>query len=136
MGAGARPAVTADERLTSTVVRDVPVVAIGGEVDISNASRVAAEIERAQAGDPPGVVVDLRETRYLDSAGVRLLFELRRRLTGRSSRLALVLVDGGPAESVLRHTGLLDVVPTASTLEPALSAVLDEPGSSRGQLLA
>lgn len=127
---------TADEQLTSTVVRGVPVVAIAGEVDISNAPRVGAALERAQAGDPPGVAVDLRETRYLDSAGVRLLFDLRRRLLTRRSRLVLILADGGPAESVLRHTGLLDVVPTAPTLEPALAAVLDDPGASRGELLA
>lgn len=131
MAARARTGVTADERLTTTVVRGVPVLAIGGEVDISNAARVAAAMDRAQSGDPRGVVVDLRETHYLESAGIRLLFELRRRLVGRSARLVLILVDGDPAESVLRHTGLLDVVPTASTLEPALSAVLEDAGTSR-----
>lgn len=135
MAAGARAGLTADERLTTTVVRDVPVLAIGGEVDISNAARVAAAMDRAQSGDPPGVVVDLRETHYLESAGIRVLFDLRRRLSARSARLALVLVDGGPAESVLRHTGLLDVVPTAPTLDPAVAAVLDGPGDARGRVL-
>jgi anti-anti-sigma factor len=49
---------------------------LGGEVDASNASTVQAELLR-RAGN--GVLVlDLRDTEYLDSAGIAMLEALRR----------------------------------------------------------
>jgi anti-sigma B factor antagonist len=52
------------------------VACLGGEVDAANASTVQAELMR-RAGS--GVLVlDLRDTQYLDSAGIAMLEALRR----------------------------------------------------------
>jgi anti-anti-sigma factor len=117
--------VTSDEELSEHLVDGIPVVRIDGEVDISNWLRVAGALEAAGARDGPGIVVDLRATRYLDSSGVRILFDARRRLEADGRRLVLVTVVGTPAESVLRHTGLLDIVATATTTEEAVALAAD-----------
>ncbi|HEY7137155.1 MAG TPA: STAS domain-containing protein [Acidimicrobiia bacterium] len=122
---------TADEELSEELVGPVPVVHIDGEVDISNWLRVATAITDATEREGPGLVVDLRRTRYLDSSGVRLLFEARRRLQADDRPLVLVTVIGTPAESVLRHTGLLDVVPTVTTVDEAVALLVQ---TSHGDL--
>jgi anti-anti-sigma factor len=123
--------VTTDEQLTEELVGEVPVVHIDGEVDISNWLRVATTMTDATEREGPGLVVDLRRTRYLDSSGVRLLFEARRRLQADDRPLVLVTIVGTPAESVLRHTGLLDVVPTVTTVDQAVALLVE---ASRGDL--
>jgi anti-anti-sigma factor len=116
-----------DEELTEDLIGAVPVVRIDGEIDISNWLRVASTITTAADREGPGLVVDLRRTRYLDSSGVRLLFDARRRLHNDDRRLVLVTEVGTPAESVLRHTGLLDVVPTVTTVEDAVALLAEAP---------
>jgi anti-sigma B factor antagonist len=57
--------------------RGVVVLArLGGEVDAANAATVQADLLRRSNGGV--LVLDLRETEYLDSAGIAMLEALRR----------------------------------------------------------
>lgn len=78
---------------------EIELVRLAGEVDISNASTLEREISDAVPNDAAGLVLDLTETHYFDSAGIRMMFELRERLSGRRQSFAAVV----PAESLIRH---------------------------------
>ena len=64
-------------------MNEVRVVAVEGDVDISRAPVLREELRRSVDNHDLGLVVDLSETRYLDSAGVNVLFELAEDLTER-----------------------------------------------------
>jgi anti-anti-sigma factor len=105
-------------------IRDLgPVVHVHGEIDLSNADAVRAEILSAIPHEARGVVLDLTETTYLDSTGVRLLFELADRLQSRRQRLVLVVREAALVRRVLVLTKLDDAVPMHDEIDAALAAL-------------
>ena len=67
--------------------RDVLVARVSGEVDLSNAASVTDRLIEATPNSATALVLDLSGTRYLDSSGVRMLFELAQRLRNRGQEL-------------------------------------------------
>ena len=108
---------------------EIPVARVDGEVDISNAEEVAAALREAVPNSAPGLVVDLSGTAHLDSSGLRLLYQLHRRLAGRGQELRLVLPQRAVIMQVVSITGLDDAVPLHETVEQALAAMA---GSATG----
>jgi anti-anti-sigma factor len=94
-------------------------VHLRGEVDIANAADISKAIDAAAARSHRGVVLDLTETTYLDSAGVALLFRLAHRLRSRRQRMHLVVPPGAAVRAVLDLTGLTRLVPVASDQKEA-----------------
>ncbi len=86
------------------------VLAIHGEIDISNAQEVSAAIEAAMPNGTETLVIDLTGTTYLDSAGVQLLFQLAQRLQTRRQALTLVVPEEATIRAVLELTGMPRVV--------------------------
>ena len=85
----------------------VAAVLITGEFDLSAAELVAQAIEQAITMAPDAVIVDLSETRFLDSSGISVLLRGRReadrdgvgyRSTGATDMVRLIL----------KLTGVLD----------------------------
>jgi len=67
------------------------IVTLSGELDLSGASRLEAEVERlAKLEGPETVVLDLRGLEFMDSSGLRLVTLADRRLMGEGRRLVLV----------------------------------------------
>jgi anti-anti-sigma factor len=97
------------------------VVRLAGEVDISNAGGMEEEISHAVPNDAAGLVLDLSDTQYLDSAGIRMLFELHERLKGRRQAIAAVVPD----DSLIRHALMLAEVGQAVDLHDRLDTALD-----------
>jgi anti-sigma B factor antagonist len=95
---------------------DVQVVRLAGEVDISNALRLQADISAIVPNDAAGLVLDLSATDYLDSAGIRMLFELHGRLSDRRQRMAAVV----PEDSLIRGSLRVTEVDRALALRPTL----------------
>ena len=62
----------------------VVVLAVRGEVDMANATDVSTQLLSA-SGDGSSIVLDLGELTYIDSAGIRRLFDLSEQL-GRDQR--------------------------------------------------
>ena len=105
------------------VVRDgVPVVRVRGEIDLSNADAVLRSIEDAIDDEAPGLVVDLRELEFLDSAGVRLLFEAARLVTVGGGRFVALVGPGSPALRVLELAEATSLFPLETTEADAVSA--------------
>ena len=109
--------------LTVEAHEEGPVLAICGDVDLSSAERVREEIAAAVPHDANGIVVDLTKTTYLDSTGVRLLFELAERLQSRRQRLVLVVSEAALVRRVVVLTKLDDAVPMVETIDEGLAAL-------------
>ena len=102
---------------------DVVVVSITGEVDLSNAAEVTAAIVAAAPNEVAGVVVDLSGLSYLDSAGIRMLAELARRLDWRQQTLRVVAPEDSRARKVLTISGTEPVLLLDPTVEAARARV-------------
>ncbi len=84
-----------------TEVRDrVQTVRVQGEVDASNAGVLQRELFDLP-NDALGVVLDLLEAEYIDSAGIRTLYDLRHRLHRRGQLLLVVSRPGSNVRRVL-----------------------------------
>ena len=96
---------------------DAVIVSIRGEVDISNVE----EVEKALAGaGEDGVrrfVIDLTETLYLDSVGIRLLFAFAEQLRARRQECYIIVPEDAPIRRVLMLVDLPQVVPLHATLD-------------------
>jgi anti-anti-sigma factor len=104
----------------------VLVAHLEGEVDLSNVDEIRQLLVDAVAHDTEFLILDLTGTLYLDSTGVRLLFELAERLQGRRQELRLVVDDQTLVRRVIVLTQLDQRVPLDATVEHALTAVGSE----------
>jgi anti-anti-sigma factor len=96
-------------------------VRVHGEIDLSNAHEVSSAIGIAMGQEAQGLVVDLSDITYLDSAGVALLLRLAERLRSRRRQLHLVVPRGSPVRRALHFTGVPRVIPLEARLEDALA---------------
>jgi anti-anti-sigma factor len=101
---------------------DAVVAAIAGEVDASNTGELGAGLRELVSNRSVRLVVDLSPTRYLDSAGINLLFNLGEELRSHQVALALVVEPGSPVKRMLALTGLDKSNPTFPTLDEALAS--------------
>jgi len=109
-------------RLTTESHGDaVVVVHIEGEVDMSNADPLATRLRGLLTNRSVALVVDLGPTTYLDSSGIRLLFEVADDLRRRQQQLHIVLPEASPIRRVITLTGMDRAIPTHLTLEAALA---------------
>ncbi len=102
---------------------------LAGEVDLSNVEVVRATIIDRVSAETDALVLDLSETTYLDSTGVRLLFELTQRLHARRRQLRLVVTDAALVRRVILLTKLDEQVPLHDSVEDALAALQSPDGS-------
>ncbi|HEY8545554.1 MAG TPA: STAS domain-containing protein [Acidimicrobiales bacterium] len=84
-------------------------VILVGDVDLGNVDRVATDIHSAITNQVTAATVDLSDVGYLDSAGLRVLFELAVRLPTLQITLVLVAPPGSPARRVVDMSGLSGV---------------------------
>ena len=106
------------------------VLSLSGEIDLENAGRARDRIVDELGDVRDGVVLDLTGISHLDSAGVRLLFDVAGRLQERRQELAVVAPPRSLARDVIRVVALESVVPVAETLDEALGRVRARPGSA------
>ena len=100
---------------------DLVIAQVSGEVDLSNAASVTDRLIEATPNSVAALVLDLSGTRYLDSSGVRMLFELAHRLRNRGQKLELVVPDDSNVKRVLLMTEVERVVPVSSSVDDAVS---------------
>ncbi|HZO77344.1 MAG TPA: STAS domain-containing protein [Solirubrobacteraceae bacterium] len=85
---------------------DIVYAEVHGDIDMSNAADLRQELSRMTPNDALGLVVDLRDVTYLDSAGIRLLYHLREDLRTGRQKLRLVIADGSAVTHTLVLAGL------------------------------
>ncbi len=114
-------------RLTEIEVDDhdgVHVARLEGELDLSNVQDVGDALAATPDGDAIGLVVDMAGLRHIDSAGVRMLFDLRRRLGHRRQELALAVPLNARIRDVFELAAVGTAVPLFDDVAAARAAVL------------
>jgi anti-anti-sigma factor len=109
---------------------DVPIARARHDIDAANARAVGVELAET-IGAGSALVLDLSETRYVDSAGIDMIFRLGERLRQRRARLALVIPPCSPLTRLAEIVGLPRSMPVCETLEQALAACSDAEHKSR-----
>jgi anti-anti-sigma factor len=110
-------------RLTLETREGIQIAHISGEVDIANASTLESEIAETVSNTALGLVVNLTDTDYFDSAGIRMLFELRKRLTGRRQSLRVVVPRGSVIITALLVTEVDQIIPIDESVDESLGAI-------------
>ena len=108
-------------QLTTRMEENAVVACIAGEVDLSNASDIGSALEGSVPQRALGLVLDLAEATYIDSAGVHLPFRLGGRLTRRRQQLRVVVPDGAPIHKIVNLAGLNWTVPQDGSVRDALT---------------
>jgi anti-anti-sigma factor len=98
--------VVVDTRLDPT---GTPVLAVSGELDMSNAGSLEAAVAAITAQHPARLIFDLSGVRFMDSAGIAVL------VGAATDVSAVVLRDPSPVvRRVIDLTGLAGVLPIES----------------------
>lgn len=85
------------------------VVTLTDEIDVGTAANLGDALVEAVPSDATGLVLDLAAVRYVDSAGIRMLFNVARQLERYRQGLALALPDTSPLKRLLKITDLGEV---------------------------
>jgi anti-anti-sigma factor len=107
--------------------RDEALIAqLTGQIDLSNADDLARMMQEAAPNDVLGIIVDLTEVTYLDSAGIGLIYRLRESFRARGQKLELIIADGSPVGDALRLSGVRPHSLIFADVEDALIALRAE----------
>ena len=106
----------------------VTVAHVSGEIDLDNAAQLQQAIVDAVSNGQPGLVIDLSKASYLDSAGIRLLFVLADRLTGRGQVLHAIVPADARIAQLLSIVNVERVAPCHPTTAAAIAALREPPG--------
>ena len=101
----------------------VPVARLLGEIDLTRAPEVRVDLLRAVTNLDHGLVLDLRETTYLDSAGVNVIFELAERLRSRQQGLAAVVPERAIIERLIELVNFRSILQTHRDVDDAVAWV-------------
>ena len=105
-------------RCEVTPAPDAAIVALEGELDLSNAHEVEAELHALRSVGFGHLVLDLRKLEFLDSTGLRLLVKWHRHAGDGGPRLSIV--KGPPhVQRVLEIAGLDDLLDAVDPTEMA-----------------
>ena len=84
----------------------IVVARLRGDIDMSNVGPLRDELGRATHNDALGLMLDLSQVEYLDSAGIQMIHRLREGLQTHGQRLRLVIAADSPIHDTLRLAGL------------------------------
>jgi anti-anti-sigma factor len=101
----------------------VPVARVRGEVDVSNADDLGHQLHGLVPNSALGLVLDLTETTYFDSSGVRLLFDLGERLGRRQQVLRVVVEEGSFLADLLETINFVVFAPVDADVDEAIATL-------------
>jgi anti-sigma B factor antagonist len=105
-------------------IEGLPVARLSGEIDRSNAAEFSERVATA-ISDDGGLVVDLSKLAFIDSTGIRMLFELAAELKRRRQSLRVVVPAGSHLGDILDTVGLRQAATTDHTVGEAVAALTD-----------
>lgn len=109
--------------VASQRMRGIEVLKAVGEIDLGSAPVLADATDRALAGRPAAMVIDLSDVDFMASAGLEVLVKAYRTAAGNTK---VVVVADGPATSrPIRLMGVDEVVPLYSVLDDAIAGLTD-----------
>jgi anti-anti-sigma factor len=117
--------VTEHPNVTIAADDGIVLASLSGEIDLSNAAEITDALLGRVPNEALGLVIDLSEVSYIDSAGVRMLAELDHRLGWRAQTLRVVAPEESRSRRVLEIAGLERVLSLDTTVEAARTSVRD-----------
>ena len=93
----------------TTIDNGIVRISISGEIDMANIAAVEREVYTAVSGQPAAVSMDLTNLIYMDSVGIRLLFDLASRLQRSHITLELITPCEAPTRRLIELSGLESV---------------------------
>jgi anti-anti-sigma factor len=115
-------------RLSLESQGDVELAHITGEVDASNVGDLSQRLLDAVSHQARALVLDLRDTNYIDSSGISLIFDAAARLKNRRQELRLVVTPRSFVGEVLNAVSMDQSV----AIDPALDDALRAVGAAKG----
>jgi anti-anti-sigma factor len=110
-------------RLSIETQGDVELARVAGEVDASNVDELSQRLLAAVSNEARALVIDLRETSYIDSSGISLIFDAAARLRNRRQELRLVVTPRSFVGEVLAAVSMEQSVAIDPELNDALRAI-------------
>jgi anti-sigma B factor antagonist len=103
----------------------VPLVRVGGELDISTVAQLCRAIHVAATGAvrPPRLIVDLTALTFCDSTGLRALIGASTELRVSGGRLAIACLSGGPVGRLFDIVGARETLRVHDTADAALASL-------------
>jgi anti-anti-sigma factor len=96
-----------------------PAILLSGEIDISNAAHFARALKESVSNFDHELILDLSHVTYVDSAGIRVMFDLWRRLKDHQQRLVVIVPEGSGVRRSLALGGLLHATEVREALPPS-----------------
>jgi anti-sigma B factor antagonist len=106
----------------TTMLGDVAIVAISGELDLALCVKVAPDLNAALHSPARAIVIDLEAVSLVDSSGIALLLNAFRRLDQAGRKLAIACPIGSQRRA-FELTALDRQLPMSETRADALAAV-------------
>jgi anti-anti-sigma factor len=97
------------------------IIGLAGEIDMANANDVLTQV-LAIADHNNAIVLDLGDLGYIDSAGVRMLFDISEALKRLGGRLVLAVGSDALVRRVLDVTKLDTLVAIERSLDAAIES--------------
>ena len=113
-------------RLSLETQGDIELARVAGEVDASNVDDLSAQLLAAVPTHARALVLDLRDTSYIDSSGISLIFDAAARLRNRRQELRLVVTPHSFVGEVLAAVSMEQSVAIDPGLDDSLRALSAE----------
>ena len=111
-----------EERFPTTWSGRTAVIAVAGEIDLTNAESLRDALLSALNAGAPGLIVDLTATTFLDSAGVTALVRASRRASAVDAAVR-VAVTAPAVLRVLSLVGIDQLIPVYPSVVTALDSL-------------
>jgi anti-anti-sigma factor len=92
--------------VTAGPIDGVPTARVEGPLDERTAGELRAALQGAVPNHAMGLVLDLRATTHVDSAGIHILFDIVKRLERRQQQLRLVIEPESLVADIVAATNL------------------------------
>ncbi|MEV0590156.1 STAS domain-containing protein [Nonomuraea cavernae] len=109
----------------------VTVIAVGGDLDATNAGRLESFIDESRQRPDDHLVFDMTEVCFLDSSGLRVLLNAYTHCVRHGGSIRLAALRPMPARMV-QITRIDAHLPVHATVEEALTIVLAPPAPAPG----
>ena len=99
------------------------IASVSGEVDMSNADEIGNALKQMLTNEALGLVLDLSQVDYFDSAGIHMIYDMRESLSMRGQKLQLVIPESTAPYDALRLAAVLQSLDVTTTVGEATAAI-------------
>jgi anti-sigma B factor antagonist len=99
-----------NSRVTRADVGRRAVLSVSGEIDMASAPLLAAAVDGVLSDGALELWIDLSSTGFMDSSGLHVLVDARRRLRALNRRFAVICPRGG-VRRLFEIAGMIDFLP-------------------------